>query len=124
MVVLIAVPALLLSRHAGADSAGHHRITVTLGDYRFSPANIELHAGVPVILELVNTDKLTPHNFTLRDAAANLNIDVDVGGGETRQVTIEPAMPGAYTFYCNKKLPFVKSHRERGMEGVVTIVSD
>ena len=29
---------------------------------------------------------------------------------------------GTYTFYCNKKLPLMKSHRDRGMEGALVVV--
>jgi hypothetical protein len=28
------------------------------------------------------------------------------------------------TFYCSKKLPFLKSHRERGMEGKLVVTPD
>jgi plastocyanin len=96
-------------------------VTVTLGDYAFKPAEIKLKAGQPVILELTNTDRITPHNLTLEDAAAGLRIDVDVSGGKTERVELTPTVPGTYTFYCSKKLPFMKSHREHGMEGHLVV---
>jgi plastocyanin len=100
-----------------ADQGAVPVVAVTLGDYAFEPAEIRLKAGQPVILELKNTDRITPHNLTLDDEAAGLSIDLDVSGGKTARVELTPTVPGTYTFYCNKKLPFMKSHREHGMEG-------
>ena len=31
------------------------------------------------------------------------------------------AAAGSYSFYCNKKLPFMKSHRDRGMWGRLVV---
>lgn len=96
-------------------------VHVTLGDYAFKPDVITLTAGQPVVLELENVDRITPHNLTLADEAAGLDLDVDVSGGKTVRVELTPAVPGTYTFYCSKKLPFMKSHREHGMEGTLTV---
>jgi plastocyanin len=105
-----------------AFGAGAARvITVEVGDYRFQPDAIELHAGETVRLELTNTDGITPHNFTLKAAGA-LNLDIDVAAGETQVLELTAPVTGTYTFYCNKKLPFMKSHRDRGMEGVLVVV--
>jgi len=96
-------------------------VAVTLGDYAFSPAHIEVTAGQPVSLTLTNTDAITPHNFTLQDTDAGLDISSGVGAGKSVLVEFTPRVPGTYTFYCNKKLPFMKSHREHGMEGTLTV---
>jgi len=77
--------------------------------------------GETIRLELTNTDSLTPHNFTLQSDAAGLAVDIDVSAGNTEVVEITPQAPGTYTFYCNKKLPFMKSHRDRGMEGTLVV---
>jgi plastocyanin len=98
-------------------------ITVEMGDYRFSPDEISVRAGETVRLELHNTDTLTPHNFTLKEKNAGLDIDVDVGAGKTRTVEFTPQWPGSYTFFCNKKLPFMKSHRDRGMHGTLIVTT-
>lgn len=96
-------------------------IPIQMGDYRFSPDEISVVAGETVRLELHNTDTLTPHNFTLKEKNAGLDIDVDVGAGKTRTVEVTPQWPGSYTFFCNKKLPFMKSHRDRGMTGTLIV---
>jgi len=96
-------------------------ITLTLGDYRFTPETIEVTAGRPVRLTLTNVDTITPHNFILKEEAAGLNIDSSVSAGKTTTVEFTPTIPGSYTFYCSKKLPFMKSHQEKGMEGTLTV---
>jgi plastocyanin len=97
-------------------------IAIEMGDYRFQPDTIELRAGEPVRLELTNTDGVTPHNFTLRDAAGRLDLDIDIAAGSTHTVELLAPVSGTYTFYCNKKLPFMKSHRDRGMQGSLLVV--
>jgi len=92
-------------------------VRVTLGDYRYMPDKIILKAGQPVVLQLVNTDLITPHNFTLNDEEFGLDVDVDVPAGDTVEVPLMPLWPGRFTFYCNKKLLFMESHRQKGMEG-------
>ena len=96
-------------------------ITLTLGDYHFTPDRIEVTAGQPVQLTLTNTDTITPHNFIMQDEAAGLDIDIDVSAGKTATVEFTPVIPGDYSFYCSKKLPFMKSHQEKGMEGTLTV---
>jgi len=96
-------------------------IPVTLGDYRFMPDSITIEPGETVQLELTNTDNMTPHNFTLKDEAAGVEVDIDVSAGKTETVELAPLPGGTYKFYCNKKLPFMKSHRKRGMEGTLIV---
>jgi plastocyanin len=96
-------------------------VTLTLGDYHFDPDSIEVRSSYPVVLTLINKDSITPHNFTLQDNAARLGIDIDVGAGSTSIIEFKVEKPGVYTFYCDKKLPFMKSHRARGMEGTLIV---
>ena len=96
-------------------------ITLMLGDYHFAPDTFTVNAGQPVRLTLTNTDRITPHNFILKDEAAGLNIDTSVSAGKTTTVEFTPTTPGSYSFYCSKKLPFMKSHQEKGMEGTLTV---
>jgi plastocyanin len=96
-------------------------VTLTLGDYRFEPDSIEVQSSHPVVLTLINKDGITPHNFTLQDTAARLGIDIDVSAGSTSIIEFNVEKPGAYTFYCDKKLPFMKSHRAHGMEGTLIV---
>jgi plastocyanin len=115
-VLLVSVP--LAVRAAEADA---QQVTVHLGDYRFQPDTIEVVAGRPVELMLVNDDKITPHNFTLKEPDAGLDLSADVSGDQSSTLRFTPQTAGTYPLYCNKKLPFMKSHRERGMEARLVV---
>lgn len=114
--LLAAVPAITRGEMPAQE------VSLRLGDYRYTPDTIEVQAGRPVALTLTNTDALTPHNFTLQDAAAGLAIDTDISAGTTAVVNFTAVKPGTYRFFCDKKLPFMKSHRERGMEGTLRVI--
>jgi plastocyanin len=98
-------------------------IAVKMGDYRFTPDKITVRTGETVQLQLTNTDSFTPHNFTLKAENAGLNVDTNVSAGKTEVVDITPLVAGRYKFFCNKKLLFFSSHRERGMEGTLIVTS-
>ena len=106
---------------ASAADTGAQQVTVHLGDYRYHPDTIEVVAGRPVDLTLVNDDKITPHNFTLKEPAAGLDLSADISGGQSATLRFTPQIAGTYPMYCNKKLPFMKSHRDRGMEGKLVV---
>ena len=94
---------------------------MTMGDYRFIPDTLEVSAGLPVRLTLTNTDRITPHNFIMKYEDAGLNTDIDVSAGKSTIIEFTPTTPGSYIFYCSKKLPFMKSHRQKGMEGTLIV---
>jgi plastocyanin len=122
-VTLIVLATLLLATVTAVTQGQEspQKISLSLGDYHFTPDNLQVQAGRPVVLTLTNTDTLTPHNFTLQDAAAGLDIDTDVSAGSMSIIEFTPVKPGSYTFFCSKKLLFMKSHRERGMEGTLRV---
>jgi plastocyanin len=99
-------------------------IQLLLGDYHFTPAELQLVVGQPVVLQLVNTDTFIPHNFTLEDAEHGLDVDEEVLAGDTVEVHLMPLWPGRHTFYCSNKLLFMDSHREKGMEGSLIVVPE
>lgn len=104
---------------AGAD--GVQRATLKLDSYSYTPNHLMVQAGKPVELTLASVTTLTPHNFVLNDPAAGFKVEQDVGAGKSVTVRFTPPQPGAFTFYCDKKLLFFKSHREKGMEGLLEV---
>ncbi len=96
---------------------GIQRGTITLDSYSYSPNHLIVRASKPVELTLTSVTTLTPHNFVLKEPAAGLSVEQDVGAGKSIMVRVTPTQPGLYTFYCDKQLLFFKSHREKGMEG-------
>jgi plastocyanin len=122
-ILLFLTCAVFASSHivAVAADTDAQKFTIHLGDYRFHPDAVEVVAGRPVELTLVDDDKITPHNFTLKEPNAGIDLDAAVSAGESTTLRFTPQTPGSYIFYCNKKLPFMKSHRERGMEGKLVV---
>lgn len=121
---LFFIIAIMLSCLLSAAENGTKIIQVKMGDYRFIPSEIQLEAGQPVVLRLMNTDAITPHNFTLKDNETGLDVDIDVSAAETIDVHLMPLWPGRHTFYCSNKLLFMESHREKGMEGTLVVVPE
>ena len=100
---------------------GIQRATITLDSYSYAPRHLIVQAGKPVELTLTSVTILTPHNFVLKDPAAGLDINQDVSAGKTSRVQFTPVQPGRFTIYCDKKLLFFQSHREKGMEGLLEV---
>jgi plastocyanin len=99
----------------GSDGVQHGHLA--LDSYGYTPKHVVVQAGIPVVLELTNATMLTPHNFVLKEPAAGLSVSEDVSARKTKTVRFTPTLPGTYLFYCDKKLLFFASHREKGMEG-------
>lgn len=103
------------------DTDGVQRITVVLDSYSYSPKHIVVQAGRPVEILLTSVTTITPHNFVLKDEAAGLSLDRDVGAGKSSTLKFTPTQKGVFPFYCDKKLLFFASHREKGMEGKLEV---
>jgi plastocyanin len=115
IVLLTALPGTVSGQEAARE------IDMTMGDYHYAPDVIEMESGQSIVLQLTNTDSITPHNFTLVDKSAGLDVDTDIAAGDSVRIRISTQQPGAYTGYCNRKLPFMKSHRDRGMQGTLIV---
>ena len=120
--ILLALAFLLLCNPLYAVQDELRVIEIRLGDYRFTPGEIHIAADQPAVLQLINTDTITPHNFTLIASDDMAVIDVDLLGGESTEIKLKALPAGRYTFYCANKLPFMKSHRDRGMSGILVII--
>ena len=68
-------------------------IAVTLKDHRFSPAEIHVPTGKPVILKITNEDP-TPEEF---DSTA-LQVEKVIVGGTYGTIHLRPLGPGRYKF--------------------------
>jgi plastocyanin len=103
------------------DADGVQRVTMILDSYSYSPDHIVVQAGHPVEILLTSVTTFTPHNFVLKDEAAGLSLDGDVGAGKKMTLRFTPQQKGIFAFYCDKKLLFFASHREKGMEGKLEV---
>jgi len=95
-------------------------VQITAAEYSFTPNRISVKVNVPVELSVKKQAGLVPHNITISAPEAGINFSESLS---TEPVTIKftPTKVGEYTFYCDKKLLFSKSHREKGMEGILIV---
>jgi heme/copper-type cytochrome/quinol oxidase subunit 2 len=81
-------------------------IPVTIKDHRFSPAEIHVPQGKPVILKVTNEDA-TPEEF---DSSA-LKVEKVIVGGTYGTIHLRPLGPGRY--------PFMGEYHSDTAQGVV-----
>jgi plastocyanin len=103
------------------DSDGVQRVTIVVDSYSYTPGHLQVEVGKPVELILNSVTIITPHNFVLKEPTAGLMIEEDVPTGKGTIVRFTPAQRGLFKFYCDKKLLFFKSHRDKGMEGLLDV---
>lgn len=103
------------------DSDGVQRATIVVDSYSYTPNHLQVEVGKPVELILNSVTIITPHNFVLKEATAGLMIEQDVPTGKGTIVRFTPTQRGLFKFYCDKKLLFFKSHRDKGMEGLLDV---
>ena len=100
---------------------GVQRAVVEADSYDFAPRHLIVRAGQPVELAFKSLTWLVPHNIVIDDPRSGLAIHEEIPAGEIVTVKFTPMVPGSFAIYCEKKLPFFKSHREKGMEGVLEV---
>lgn len=103
------------------DTDGVQRLTIVLDSYSYSPNHVIVQSGRPVEFLLTSVTTITPHNFILKDESSGLSLGRDVGAGKNAVLQFTPTEKGIFPFYCDKKLLFFASHREKGMEGKLEV---
>ena len=106
---------------ATIDSDGVQRVQLVAGDYYFRPDYIVVKVAVPIELIVRRETFFVPHGLVLNAPEAGIAIDEELST-EPTTVSFTPKAVGKYPFYCDKQLLFFKSHRARGMEGVLQVV--
>ena len=102
-------------------SDGIQHVDIMGGSYFFKPSHIVVKANVPVELKVRKESGMVPHNIAMNAPEAGIVFDVNLSE-EPKIVKFTPVKPGKYNLYCTKKLLFFKSHREKGMEGLIEVV--
>jgi plastocyanin len=106
---------------ATVDADGVQRVEFTGGDYFFKPRHVIVKARVPVELIVRVEPGLAPHRLVLKAPEAGIDIDEEMTR-EPKRYTFTPTRAGRYGFHCPNRLLLFKSHRERGMEGILEVV--
>ena len=103
------------------DLDGIQRAVVEADSYAFIPNHLAVNAGKPVELTFKSLTWFVPHNVIIDDPRSGLDIREEIPAGKSRTITFIPTVPGSFAIYCDKKLPFFKSHRDKGQEGVLEV---
>ncbi len=102
------------------DKDGIQRVAIFAGSYFFDPDYVVVRANVPVEVTIRKEAEITPHDFVIDAPEAGLQIKESLST-EPKVIKFTAAKTGRYPFFCDKKLLFFKSHRERGMQGVIDV---
>lgn len=106
---------------AAIDKDGYQRVEMTAGEYYFDPSVVVVKVNVPVELTIRKTGGITPHTFSLKAAEADLVFTIEISK-DPKKVSFMATKTGAYPFECTERFLFFKSHRDRGMHGVLEVV--
>ena len=76
-------------------SANEREVSVTAKEFEYSPSNIELKKGEPVVLKLTSLDRQHGFNCTA------LGLRADINPGKTTEIHFVPSKSGVYNFQCD-----------------------
>ncbi len=110
LVASASVVTYVVARSSGEP--GTRSIEIAARRFDYSPAQLTLKKGVPVILELTSGDVLM--GFNLPD----FNLRADMVPGKITKVRFVPGRTGTFVFYCDV---FCGGGHEQ-MQGVITVV--
>ncbi len=86
-------------------------IKVSAKKFEYSPSEITVKKGVPVVLELTSLDRL--HGFD----CPGLNIRSDINPGKTTTIEFTPKTAGSFPFHCDN---FCGTGHDR-MKGMIIV---
>lgn len=100
---------------------GTQKVEILAGSYWFKPNHIVVKQNAPVELSVSKGSGMVPHDIVMKYPEAGMQFEESLST-TPKTIKFTPTKVGSYPFYCGKKPPFGKSHRERGMEGVIEVV--
>jgi plastocyanin domain-containing protein len=104
---------------AGAD--GVQRVEIMAGGFYYDPNTIVVKVNVPVELVVKRASGFFGHNIALKAPEAGIEFDQALST-DAVSIKFTPTKAGKYMFTCTHKIPFAKSHLERGMYGYLVVV--
>lgn len=106
---------------ATVDKDGVQHIRVIGGGYFFKPDRIVVKKNIPVELSVSKEPGMAPHSIVANAPGAGIVFDESLSG-DPKIITFTAKATGEHVFYCKNKLPFLPSHREKGMQGIIEVV--
>jgi len=98
----------------GAASGGGQTVNISETEYKLDPSDPTVQAGT-VSFKATNDGSIT-HNLEVEGPNGEQELEPDLTPGQSGTLTVDLSQPGKYEFYCP-----IDSHRERGMEGEITV---
>ncbi|WP_175820423.1 MULTISPECIES: quinol oxidase [unclassified Burkholderia] len=102
------------------DADGVQRVAIVGGSYFFRPNHVIVRAHAPVELTVSAEAGVVPHSFEIDAPQAGITVRTELAT-TPRTFRFTPMQPGRFAYYCTHRLLFFRSHRERGMEGVLDV---
>ena len=103
------------------DKDGVQRVEILGSDYFFKPSHIVVKVNLPVELNVRKDGYIVPHSIVINAPEAGIKINESLSR-DLKAITFTPTKVGTYPMFCDKKPPFLASHREKGMEGILEVV--
>ncbi len=100
------------SSSSSAAMMATNEIKVSGGDFTFTPSKLTAKKGEKVKITFQNTGKF-PHNLMVDKLGVGTKT---VGPGESDSVEFTADTAGTFAIFCS-----VDSHRQKGMEGTLTV---
>ena len=98
----------------GAASGGGQTVNISETEYKLDPSEPTVQAST-VSFKTTNDGSIT-HNLEVEGPNGEQELEPDLAPGQSGTLTVDLSQPGKYEFYCP-----IDSHRERGMEGEITV---
>ncbi len=109
-IAILTITGYIIQAHLSADET-ERVIRITAKRFEYSPKDITVKKGVPVVLEFTSLDRL--HGFS----CPGLKIRGDVRPGQVTRVRFVPEIARPYLFHCDN---FCGTGHE-GMTGTITV---
>jgi cytochrome c oxidase subunit II len=95
-IALLALGIFVVAAYAAEAASQTQVINITAKRFEYSPNEIRIKVGVPVIFEFTSLDRV--HGFTVPDLGG---IRLTIEPGKVNRVTILAPKAGTYEFHCD-----------------------
>lgn len=109
------------NRHVAEVIAGVQQVEIVGSEYSFDPNVIIVKLNIPVELRARKEGGFVPHDLVVSAPEAGMDFSLDLKS-DWQVVTFTPTRVGTYQMECQKRLLWFKSHKDRGMKGVIEVV--
>lgn len=100
---------------------GVQRVEIVGGGYYYDPNYIIVKVNRPVEIKYKKVEGYVPHNLIVKAPEAGIDLNIDLKD-EPQTVRFTPTKAGKFPMYCDKSFLWFKTHRERGMEGIIEVI--